>query len=129
MGMKLWAVMGGILLVSSGCDPEETGDGQGASGGGGNGEGGSVPVECPTPTAGPTIHDQDVNAPETWTADASPHIIPGDKGIYSALTIDPCATVQIAPKATITVRNGGSMVANGEANKPVMIGQRDQGQH
>lgn len=123
------AVMGSMLLASSGCGDSE-GPGGGGSSQGGSGEGGNSPaVDCPAPTAGPTVHDADVTSPETWTADASPHVIPGDRLISATLTLQACATVQVAPKATITVREGGSIVANGEVEKPVTIGQQVEGEH
>lgn len=130
------ALLGGLVLLS-GCDDREGdggsgegGQGQGGQGQGGQGQGGSgAENTCPAPTGGPTVHESDVNEPETWSADGSPHIIPGDKTIYAALTLEPCAIVHIAPDATVTVRAGGSIVASGLAGQPVTIGQQEAGGH
>src|SRR4051812_2215550 len=84
-----------------------------------------VPSECPAPTAGPTVHKQGVKTSETWTADASPHMIPWDMNIEpgATLTLEPCAEVLIAKGATVSVV--GKLVAQGEAARRVHIGAQD----
>ena len=75
---------------------------------------------CATPTGAGTMHAS-VTAAETWTAAASPHIIPFDINVSAALTIEPCAVVKIAVKGTVTVRTGGSFTAAGAPGLPVTI--------
>src|SRR5947207_13591431 len=67
---------------------------------------------CTAPTGAGTMHGGTVNT-ETWTAAASPHILPFDAAIYGVLTIEPCAVVRIASGATIPVRPGGKFLAAG----------------
>jgi hypothetical protein len=76
---------------------------------------------CATPTTGPTSHGGSVNT-ETWTAAASPHVLPYDTTVYGTLTIEPCAEVQIAAAATVTVRGAGRIVAEGTPGMRIHIG-------
>ncbi len=87
----------------------------------------AVPSTCAAPTKGPTTHGGSVMTDETWTADTSPHILPYDTGIYAKVTLEPCATVLLAPKAQVTVRPGGALVGEGTASKRISIGARDAG--
>ncbi len=75
---------------------------------------------CAAPTGAGTMHGS-VTAAETWTAAASPHIIPFDINVAAAVTIEPCAVVQIAVKKTVTVQTGGSFIAAGAPGLPVTI--------
>ena len=75
---------------------------------------------CATATGAGTMHAS-VTAAETWTAAASPHIIPFDINVSAALTIEPCAVVKIAIKKTVTVQTGGSFIAAGAPGLPVTI--------
>jgi hypothetical protein len=86
----------------------------------GNDGGGCVP-----PTGTGTSHALEVTAPETWTAAASPHVIPNDLNLLAQVTLEPCAVVRIAAKATVTVGTNGSLVANGTAGQPVTIDAQD----
>ncbi len=126
------AVFGVLLVVSMaplGCEPSSTGAGA-DSGMPTNPatDAGTVdpPVksECVAPTKGPTEHGSP-NADETWTADASPHILRFDTTIYKTITLEPCAEVLIAAGKQITVR--GKLVAEGTASKRVHIGGKDAG--
>ena len=54
-------------LLFSGCE----GDTGGSDASGDSDTGGSV--TCPTPTAGPTLHDSVIEADEVWRADEGPH--------------------------------------------------------
>jgi len=40
--------------------------------------GGDAGAGCPTPTGAGTTHGGSITASESWTAAASPHVIPGD---------------------------------------------------
>jgi hypothetical protein len=81
-------------------------------------------LDCPTPTGGPTTHGGSIND-ETWTAAASPHIVPFDTNIYGALTIEPCAEVLLAAGSTVTVTATGKITADGLATKPIRIAAKD----
>ena len=85
-----------------------------------------VPSECVAPTKGPTTHGS-INADETWTADASPHILPYDTTFYKTVTLEPCAEVLIAEGHSITLRGEGKLVAEGTATKRIHIGAKDAG--
>lgn len=50
--------------------------------------------ECVEPTGEGTTHQGAINADETWTADASPHVVTGAITIRGAtVTLEPCAVV------------------------------------
>jgi hypothetical protein len=59
--------------------------------------------------------------PETWTAAGSPHVVTSDMSITAAVTLEACAVVQIAAKATLTFGPGGDLVGQGTASQPVTI--------
>jgi hypothetical protein len=80
---------------------------------------------CTMPTGAGTMHTGSINAAETWTAAGSPHVLPGDLGIHAQVTIEPCAVVQIAGGATVTVGLGGELDATGATTKPVLIERLD----
>ena len=73
------------------------------------------------------MHGGSVMADETWTAAASPHILPFDMSIYAKVTLEPCAVVRIAPRATVTVRVTGSLLGAGTPSNRILIGARDDG--
>lgn len=80
-------------------------------------------AQC-TPPTGPGTPHSSVAAgtpPQTWTAAASPHIVPFSIGIAAAVTIEPCAVVRIAPGSTISVNPGGAFVAAGTPGASVVI--------
>jgi len=79
---------------------------------------------CVTPTGAGTTHGS-ITQPETWTAAASPHVVPFDVEIGATVTLEACAVVLIAAGATVTVQAGGSLVAQGTAQQPVAIMARD----
>lgn len=127
--------------LATGCADDAGGpDGDtGAGGGGGqapddDGDGPDTepepptkPSACPKPTKGPTVHEASaIEADETWTADASPHIVTGFIAVRGAtLTIEPCAVVQFEDAyAGFTVAYPGSpttgnLVAEGTAENPI----------
>ncbi len=87
---------------------------------------------CPTSTTGPTIHEGDLAADETWTAEASPHIVRGDVHVREGrkLTIAPCAVVQLESASNLDVAfpltpGQGSLVAEGTADKPIRFQGKD----
>ncbi len=81
-------------------------------------------VSCPAPTHGPTLH-QGLKGAETWTADASPHVVPFSLSVHAKLVIEPCATVEIAGGATIEIFSDGRLEANGLAGQEIAIGRKD----
>ena len=101
--------------------------GTGALGTVGAGDVTSIRIDCVpapvastcTPPAGAGTTHGSVSAPETWTEAGSPHFLPFDTSIYAAVTIEPCAVVRIARRATVTVNPGGSLVAQGQPTRPV----------
>ncbi len=90
-------------------------------------DGAVVPSACPAPTGGPTTHKSSVAADETWTAAASPHILPYDTEITATLTLEPCAVVLLAPRLTVTISTKGSIVGTATATTPISIAARDAG--
>jgi hypothetical protein len=76
---------------------------------------------CTAPTGPGTTHGS-INASETWTAAANPHILPYDTTIGATVTIEPCAIVLIAAGKTITIKSGGEFIAAGGKGLPVTIG-------
>jgi len=83
---------------------------------------------CPVPTKGPTTHAAgDVDGSETWTADASPHILKGQVNVRgnAKLVIEPCAVIQLGESAGITVDTlegtPGELLAEGTADKPTKM--------
>jgi hypothetical protein len=93
----------------------------------GNDAGGDVVAACPA-TTGPTMHPAgSLTADETWSAAASPHVVQGDVTIPKGktLTIEPCATVQVAEGHYFYVN--GSLVADGTTTQPITIGPQTAG--
>ena len=82
-------------------------------------------LTCAPVTGAGTTHGTTISAAETWTAAASPHIIPGDLNIQAVVTIEPCAIVLIAANATVTVGPTGEILAAGVASGPVTIERKD----
>jgi hypothetical protein len=79
-----------------------------------------VPENCPAPTAGPTMHPgNNVEADEVWTADGSPHLVPYDFTIHAQIVVEPCAVVQLGESLTLTLVEGGELIAEGEADRPI----------
>lgn len=87
---------------------------------------GTVPNDCPAPTAGPTMHPgENVEEGQVWTADGSPHLVPYDFTIHAPVLIEACARVQLGANVTITVGEGGSIVGDGNSEGPVVIERLD----
>ncbi|HSO41018.1 MAG TPA: hypothetical protein VLT33_51185, partial [Labilithrix sp.] len=89
-------------------------------------------VDCPAPTAGPTVHTGDVKGDEVWTAAASPHVLDANVNVRDGakLTIEPCAEVLLAKGAHIQVAypitpNTGTLIAEGTAAKPIRFHGKD----
>lgn len=83
---------------------------------------------CPALSGAGTMHGASLSMAETWTAAASPHVLPFDTSISAAITLEPCAVVTLAVDKTITVNAGGSIIANGTASQPVVIRNADGAQ-
>src|SRR5438270_2089261 len=104
-------------LVVAGCGSDSNAsDGGGGSGGGGSGS-------CADPTGAGTMH-LSVMQDETWTAAASPHVLPYDTTFYATVTLEPCAVVQIGADKTLTV-SPGRIVAKGTAQQPIAFTRLD----
>jgi hypothetical protein len=71
-------------------------------------------------TAG-THHSGTIDAPQTWTADASPHVIDSDLFVEAILTLRPGVVVLVADGATIAVgtRSPAGIVARGRADSMI----------
>lgn len=115
--MRSALLLSTLVLASVACNSEDPG--------GGVSPGGNA---CPEMTGAGTEHAANISAAETWTAAASPHVIPNGMNIEAQVTLEPCAVVKVAADAVITLRPNGSIVANGTSDKPVTIEQRDPGQ-
>ena len=141
-----------LCLACFGCGDDD--DGQGSPDGGGadssvqNPDSGGMNAEagpdamadsaaadssaavCPTGTNGPTTHDQDIEADETWRAEDNPHIVVnrvrvgGDETRVVTLTLEPCVEVRFTSQSCLIVgeqATRGSLVANGAADKPILF--------
>lgn len=78
------------------------------------------PATCQAPTGAGTTHNT-ITVAETWTAAASPHILPFDTNISVPVTIEPCAIVRIGAGKMITIKTGGALLAAGAPGFPVTI--------
>jgi hypothetical protein len=118
MHPKRWfvAALASFVMVA-GCGADSNGsDGGGGSGGGSSGD-------CVEPTGAGTMHNS-IMADETWTAAASPHVLPYDTTIYATLTIEPCAVVRIGAGKTVTV-SPGRIIAKGTEQHPIAFAPLD----
>ncbi|MBN2498218.1 MAG: hypothetical protein JXR96_26745 [Deltaproteobacteria bacterium] len=113
-GWKLSVLIFSCALLCTGC-----GDGEHHTSDGG--------LACPEPTEGPTTHDQDVSSNEVWTATGSPHRVDRSISIEAELTIEPCSVVELAPGVSLTVSEGGRLLAEGEETRPIQFtGQQSE---
>lgn len=92
------------LALAAGCGPTEDGNNGGGNNGGGNNGGGGITLT------------QDVDSDMTLTGT---NVIESGVAINAQLTIEECATVQIAADAVIDVADGGAIVVNGTEDCPV----------
>lgn len=88
---------------------------------------GAVASVC-TPKTGPgTVHHSGSleSDSETWTADASPHVIDFTMTIQQAqtLTLEPCAVVRLTKGTGLYVR--GKLLSEGQADRPISIEAAD----
>ena len=60
-------------------------------------------------------------APETWTAAESPHVVAFDITISAQLTLEPCVEVRVADRRAIAISATGSIVANGDEARHIVI--------
>jgi hypothetical protein len=79
-----------------------------------------VTNECPVLTGTGTTHDG-LSADETWTVEASPHLLPSGLSIPEGvtLTLGPCAVVKVGDGHQIGV--AGKLVSAGTATRRVTI--------
>ena len=68
-----------------------------------------------------THHSGTIEAADTWTAAASPHVVDSDLDVEATLTLQPGAVVLVADGATITVgaRSPAGVVARGRADSVI----------
>jgi hypothetical protein len=108
---RTFSVLGlcGLTALLGACGPLPT-DG---------GTPGDPTPKCPV-AMGPTHHQGDVTADETWAAAGSPHLVEGSFKIAkgATLTLEPCAEVRIKA-AGITV--DGRLVADGLPDRPIHL--------
>ncbi|HTJ82906.1 MAG TPA: hypothetical protein VL400_14395 [Polyangiaceae bacterium] len=90
------------------------------------------PTTCAAPTHGPTIHRGDVMGDETWSADASPHVVEETVNVRNGarLVIEPCATVEMAEGKSLHVAfpitpNTGTLIAEGSEHAPIHFRGQD----
>lgn len=111
-----------VVFACDGDPSSSPANGEGADGGAP-----AAPViECTAPTKGPTKHDAMIRKDETWTADASPHVLTWDVYVASGatLTIEPCAEVLLEEGRVLGTRDG-KLVAEGSATRPIHIAGKD----
>src|SRR5262249_55454846 len=85
------------------------------------------PPPCPAVdklvgASGPTMHaGGELTAPETWSAEGSPHVVTGQVRVSTTLTIAPCANVVLNNNGYITVGQNAAdhLVAEGTAAQPI----------
>jgi len=119
----LQGLLGATLLATLGC---------GSSGGP---AAGLCPALDPiTSWNSGTLHTGAVDAPETWTAAASPHKIVGTLDVNAAITVEPCGIVLFAPtdgggETILDLHAKGQFLAQGSADKPILMKglRRDDG--
>jgi hypothetical protein len=89
----------------------------------GNSDGGGGSGGCVDPTGAGTMHSS-IMQDETWTAAASPHVLPYDVTFYATVTLEPCALVRIGAGKTLTV-SPGRIVAKGTEQQPIAFARLD----
>ena len=85
---------------------------------------GNPVFNCVAPTGPGTTHGSVAPnmAQQTWTAAASPHVLPYDINISASVTIEPCAVVRIAAGRSITISPpNGALIAAGMPGSAVTI--------
>ncbi|MBK8235768.1 MAG: hypothetical protein IPK74_09450 [Deltaproteobacteria bacterium] len=65
-------------------------------------------------------------AAQTRTADGSPHLLPYDFTIHAPVLVEACARVQLGKNVMLTIGAGGSLVADGTEQQPVVIERLDE---
>lgn len=70
-----------------------------------------------------TVHGGFVNTVETWTLAGSPHRLPNGVNIQEngSVTLEPCARVIVGDGQTVYVSDGGTLIANGQADHPILF--------
>ncbi|MBK8235778.1 MAG: hypothetical protein IPK74_09500 [Deltaproteobacteria bacterium] len=115
----------GSSTVASSDTATSTSDGGSADSSSSDDDG--IVEDCPIPTAGPTMHPGDnVEEAQVWTADGSPHLLPYDFTIHAPVLVEACARVQLGKNVMLTIGAGGSLVADGTEQQPVVIERLDE---
>lgn len=92
--------------------------------------------DCAALTGAGTSHSTNITADETWTAAGSPHLVSSLR-VEATLTLEPCAVVQLAKEAELTIGNGGTgkpgkIIAQGTFDgtslKPIVFRPQTDGQ-
>lgn len=127
--LLLVPALGAIALAPVACGssdpatPSGVDAGPGADGGD-PGNDADVPSTCAPVTGSGTKHDK-LDADETWTAAASPHIVGTSLSVAAGrtLTIEPCAVVRLSASGGFVVE--GKLSAVGAADKPIRFERAD----
>ena len=89
---------------------------------------GTEALDCPAPGSGPTLHSGPIGMHETWTADASPHIVTQLVSVPdgASLTIEPCAELRMQKDVALVFGSDGGAVgselrAEGEPGRPIRV--------
>jgi hypothetical protein len=109
-----------FALLAAGCPAPSSDDPEGESDEGESG----VPMECPVGN-GPTMHQDNIDEDELWRAEDGPHLITHDFTIFAAVTVEPCTVVQIMADGTLSIAEGGSLVAAGTEDGVVTFERLD----
>jgi hypothetical protein len=88
----------------------------------------SSTTTCQVGGNGPTTHDTDIEADETWRAEDNPHVVAncinvgGDESRVATLTIEPCVEVRFTAGSCLLIGEEftrGALVAQGSADEPI----------
>lgn len=81
---------------------------------------------CPTTTAGPTFHGEEIVGHQIWRAEDGPHVVMSSIAVRDGATleIEPCSVVRFAEGTGISVAfpgtpNTGTLLAEGNAEQPI----------
>ncbi len=114
------------LTLGFGCGDGGGTGGDGGDGGGGIGGGGGS-GDCAATLADlsgltPTTHSGAIDTDTAWAAADSPHLIEAAVLVRNAtLTIEPCAVVLLDADVRLSAEAGGTIVAAGTADAPILF--------
>lgn len=115
------ALIVSVTAVFASCSPSGATPDAGADG---EADGGAAVASCPSLGGAGTLHASPT-ADETWTAEASPHLVRSSLTIPSGVTvtIEACATVQLGDAVDLVVN--GQLVSRGAQGRPVRFSRLD----